>query len=182
MYLSIQKSTVKIMFLRRFSTFAHNRNGFSLVELMVVIAILAIIAGFSTPMLLSMRAKSSVRADARDVYSAFRHAQSEAVKRSENVSIFLDQTNGKFTVFVDNGAGGGTADNDLHDGDEPILTDNQLRASSSFSGISPAAWKPGFNARGLPLSGQGSVIIQSSALKMKLSLSNAGFINPEVVP
>ncbi len=91
--------------LRRLPMLVHNRDGFTLVELMVVIALIGIIAGFGTPALLSMKAKSSVRADARDILSTFKHAQSEAVKRSENVCILFNTPATGYTVFLDNGAG-----------------------------------------------------------------------------
>ena len=155
----------------------HTCHGFSLVELLVVVAIVGIIAGFGTPALLSMKAKSSVRADARDVYSTFRHAQSEAVKRSESICILFNVPSaGEYTVFLDNGAGGGTANNALRETGETILSVNRLRPGSTFA-IDPLGWNPGFTARGLPLANKiGSVEIHGSALKMKLSLSNAGFI------
>ena len=156
----------------------HMCHGFSLVELLVVVAIVGIIAGFGTPALLSMKAKSSVRADARDVYSTFRHAQSEAVKRSESICILFNVPSaGEYTVFLDNGAGGGTANNALRETGETILSVNRLRPGSSFAGIDFNGSNPGFTARGLPLANKiGSVEIHGSALKMKLSLSNAGFI------
>ena len=155
----------------------HTCHGFSLVELLVVVAIVGIIAGFGTPALLSMKAKSSVRADARDVYSTFRHAQSEAVKRSESICILFNVPSaGEYTVFLDNGAGGGTANNALRETGEGILSVNRLRPGSSFAG-STFTGNPGFTARGLPLKGDfGSIEIHGSALKMELSLSNAGFI------
>ena len=155
----------------------HMCHGFSLVELLVVVAIVGIIAGFGTPALLSMKAKSSVRADARDVYSTFRHAQSEAVKRSESICILFNVPSaGEYTVFLDNGAGGGTANNALRETGETILSVNRLRPGSSFAG-NTFTGNPGFTARGLPLKGDfGSIEIHGSALKMELSLSNAGFI------
>ena len=156
----------------------HTCHGFSLVELMVVLAIVGIIAGFGTPALLSMKAKSSVRADARDVYSTFRHAQSEAVKRSESLCIIFDvPAAGDYTVFLDNGAGVvANANNATKDGGEAILSVNRLRPGSSFAG-NTFSGNPGFTARGLPLAGNfGSIQIHGSTLKMELSLSNAGFI------
>ena len=156
----------------------HMCHGFSLVELLVVVAIVGIIAGFGTPALLSMKAKSSVRADARDVYSTFRHAQSEAVKRSESICILFNVPSaGEYTVFLDNGAGtASNANNATKDAGEVTLSVNRLRPGSSFAGSSFTG-NPGFTARGLPLKGDfGSIQIHGSALKMELSLSNAGFI------
>jgi len=173
--------------LRRIPMLDRNSHGFSLVELLVVIAIVGIIAGFSTPALLSMKAKSSLRADARDVYSTFRYAQGEAVKRSVSVCIiFNDPSTGEYKVFLDNGAGT-KANNAVQDTGEGTLSVNRLRSGSSFAGINfkDAALNPvnpGFNARGLPLGGKiGSVEIHSSALKMKLSLSVAGNIKTTVL-
>ena len=120
------------MLLRRFSMFAHNRNGFSLVELMVVVAIVGIIAGLGTPVLLSMKAKSLVRADARDVYSTFRHAQAEAVKRSASVCVIFDQpSTGEYKVFLDNGAGA-LASNAVQDAGEQTLSVKRLRRAVLF--------------------------------------------------
>ena len=148
---------------------------------MVVIAIVGIIAGFGTPALLSMKAKSSVRADARDVFSTFRHAQSEAVKRSVSVCIIFNKPlTGEYKVFLDNGVGT-NANNAVQDPGEETLSVNRLRSGSSFAGITFTS-NPGFNARGLPLGGKiGSVEIHSSALQMKLSLSIAGNIKTTVL-
>ena len=183
MHVSIQKNTVKRMLLRKFSMFAHNRNGFSLAELMVVVAIVGIIAGLGTPVLLSMKAKSLVRADARDVYSTFRHARAEAVKRSASVCVIFDQpATGEYTVFLDDGAGDSTkANNATKDTGEITLSVKRLQPGSSFQNITFTG-NLGFNARGLPLGGKlGSVEIHSSALKMQLSLSMAGNIKTTVL-
>ncbi|MEA3469089.1 MAG: GspH/FimT family protein [Thermodesulfobacteriota bacterium] len=158
-------------------------HGFSLIELVVVIAIIGIITALGTPPLLSMKAKSSVRSDARDVYSAFKHAQSEAVKRSENVTILFNYpAPGKYTVFLDNGAGGDTSGDNVQNGNELILLSKQLRPGNSFTdnftdGIS------GFNSRGLPLTGQGTVTVRSAttSLVLGLSLSNAGHVRSTVL-
>ncbi len=161
--------------MRRFPKLDHNRSGFSLVELMVVIALLGIIAAVGTPALLSMKAKSSVRADARDVFSTFKYVQSEAVKRSENIRILFDSpAPGDYTVFID------ANNNATLDAGEITLSVSSLSSGSSFLN-NTFANSPGFNSRGLPLTTQGSVEIKSSALTFQLSLSNAGFIKSTVL-
>ncbi len=162
--------------MRRFPKIDCTRNGFSLVELMIVVAIIGLIAVFGTPALLSMKAKSNVRADARDVYSTLKYIQSEAVKRSDSICVlFNTPSGGDYTVFIDN------KDNGTQDGGEATLDVKNLRPGSSF-GINSGWLKACFNARGLPVNTvQGSVDITSSALQMKLSLSNAGFIKSTVI-
>lgn len=167
-----------------------DNRGFSLIELIVIIAMIAIIAAVGTPAFLSMKAKSSVRADARDVYSTFKHAQSEAVKRSDNVCIeFNKPSTNEYRVFVDNGvdfsvtphvtfpakAGNSTWDN------EEVIAVHKLNPGSSF--FIKSSWdKAAFNSRGLPATAQGSVEVRSSVLSFELSLSNSGILRSQVVP
>ena len=75
---------------------ADNPKGFSLIELLVVIVIIGLIAVIGTPQLLSMRTKSSLRADARDVHSAYRKAQTEAIKRSEDACLVISEDAGGY--------------------------------------------------------------------------------------
>lgn len=163
-----------------------DQNGFSLIELIVVLAILAIMGTFGTPKLLAMKVKSGLRADTRDVYSTFKQAQTEAIKRSESVCILFDTPNaGNYTVFLDNGGatGTGTANNATKDGDEIDLFVKHLHPGGSFTNIGFGG-NPGFNSRGLPLIGNvGSVQLQSTGttLAMQLSLSNAGFVKITVL-
>lgn len=162
------------------------QHGFSLAELMVVVAIVGLLGVVGTPGLLGMKAKSSVRSDARDVLSAFKKAQTEAVKRSQSVCILFNSdagtaAAGAYTLFVDNGAGT-NANNETLDPGEPVLGVQSLRPGNSFANIGFGG-NPGYNSRGLPLNGNvGSVDIRSTTtpLAFTLSLSNAGFVKSKV--
>ncbi len=69
-------------------------------ELLVVIAIIGVIAAIGTPQLLGMRTRSSVRADARDIHSAYRQAQTEAVKRFFDVCVDIDAGTSTYQIQI----------------------------------------------------------------------------------
>ncbi|MDD3673947.1 MAG: GspH/FimT family pseudopilin [Thauera sp.] len=61
--------------------------GFSLVELMVVVAIVAILAGIAVPSMMSMLALNRLSSQANDLIGAVQYARSEAIKRNRSVSL-----------------------------------------------------------------------------------------------
>lgn len=65
-------------------------NGFSLVEMMVVVAVIAILLGFAAPAVKSMIAGQRVKNAASELYESIILARSEAIKRA--VSVELDTT------------------------------------------------------------------------------------------
>ncbi len=71
------------------SRYAANRcaSGFSLIELMVVIAIAAILTGLAAPSLGKMFSSNRVQAEASAFVSDLMYARSEAIKRGQPVSL-----------------------------------------------------------------------------------------------
>lgn len=65
----------------------HKLNGFTLVELMVTVAIVAILMAVGAPQLRGFLQKQQVAADVESLTSAIHMARSEALKRSGRVSI-----------------------------------------------------------------------------------------------
>lgn len=70
-----------------YSRLANSRRGFTLVELMVTIAILAILATIGLPSFQRLIADYRVSAQANSVQGLLQFARSEAVKRRESVSV-----------------------------------------------------------------------------------------------
>jgi type IV fimbrial biogenesis protein FimT len=108
----------------------HGRQGFSLMELCVIVAIIAIIAAIGIPNLLGMRERYQLRATATDVLSVLKKARTEAIKR--NVPVAVEFTGSSYTVFIDDGSGGGVAaDKDKHN--ETILDTTTLPSGMTLS-------------------------------------------------
>lgn len=64
------------------------RNGFSLIELMIVIAIVGIIAAGSMELFTSLTQNQRIRSASFEMYSTLAIARSEALKRGVNVTVF----------------------------------------------------------------------------------------------
>jgi type IV fimbrial biogenesis protein FimT len=61
--------------------------GFTLIEVIVVVAILGILAGIALPSMRDLIASSKVKGAASDVYAALVFARSEAIKRNGSVDV-----------------------------------------------------------------------------------------------
>jgi len=69
-----------------------NRNGFTLIELMVVLAVVAIITSFALPSYRTLLAKRQVTSGAEQLGAFLSAAQMESVKRHENISVSYTRT------------------------------------------------------------------------------------------
>ncbi|WP_456387870.1 GspH/FimT family pseudopilin [Desulfolithobacter sp.] len=106
------------------------KSGFTLVEVMMVVAMIGIMAAIAGPSLKSWLPNMRLKAAAQDMYSSLQDAKSRAVR--ENICIGVsfsvyDPDNpgaggGGYTVFADDGNGaGGIACNRTRDGNESVL-------------------------------------------------------------
>lgn len=142
----MKKSTVKSIYVLS--------RGFTLLELLVVMSIVAILASVAIPTMETSRKSRAVESHLRAISSAFRLGRGEAVSRAKIVTMCaskdaetcganVDWKDG-WLVFVDDGIGsGGVAANGILDGDETVLRaysytgNNEVSVKDPFGGDDP---------------------------------------------
>lgn len=122
--------------------------GFTLVEVMIVVAIIGILAAVATPGIMATIPRYRLRAEARELLINFKKAKMEAVKRNRNVVLAFTPAvgalGGSYRVFVDTDSNNSYAvPPDIQLVNQSMRTNVQL-VSTTFN---PA----GYNPRGLPL-------------------------------
>ncbi len=87
----------------------HSSTGFTLIELMVTVALIVIIMSFAAPSFSTFQRNSELTSTANTLLSSLTAARAEAMKRGQNVSVVpqdgSDWTKG-WIVFVDTDASG----------------------------------------------------------------------------
>jgi len=138
--------------------------GFSLVELMVVLAVLVILASIAVPAYTVWVPNYKLKAAAREVYSALQLAKLRAVKENTNVVIWFDINTNRYRAFLDDGTGAGVAGNNTQDGTEPTIKEGTLDPDVTMYNTVFSTWsnQTVFNSRGLASGGWGYVYLKNS--------------------
>ena len=165
-----------------------NRSGFTLIEVMVVIAIIGIAAAIAVPNILAWLPNMRLKTAARDLYSNMQKAKVEAVKRNQNVVIDINAVTcsgppgnvpspgGGYKVFIDDGTGtGGTTGDNIQNGSEPTLA-NQVMPVHVALCIETFGGNTGFLSNGLLINNNiGSITLKNDkGRSYQLSLTIAG--------
>lgn len=79
------------------------KNGFTVVELLIVIALIGIISGIGIPNFLTWLPKYRLKGAARDLYSNLQLARVGAIKANKTWAIVFDEGGNKYTIYSDYG-------------------------------------------------------------------------------
>lgn len=126
-----------------------NKKGFTLIEIVVVVAILAILAAISIPGFSSWLPNYRLKNSARDIYGVMKIAKSRAVNANTVAVIIFSIPNDTYTVFLDNGPGGASGNWAL-DASETIIGSGTMKDDIDIYGSTFPSNTYGFNNRGMP--------------------------------
>ena len=77
-------------------------SGFTLIELMVTIAVLAIIVGIAAPSISTQLANQRVKSTVSTIESALKEAKAESIIRRQNISVIYNSASNPKTIILQN--------------------------------------------------------------------------------
>lgn len=145
-------------------------NGFSLIELLMVICVLTLISAIATPNLMKWRSNAKLRGAASNLKGDMELARLKAIQANDAVAIHF--TANGYRVFKDDGSNAGE-----HDPGEEIYGDRPLPAGveidldrTTFEGVSAR-----FFGRGTSRSGS-AVLVNDKGTEKTVTVNSLGRI------
>ncbi|MCD4688053.1 MAG: GspH/FimT family pseudopilin [Desulfuromonadaceae bacterium] len=155
-------------------TLRMNNKGFTLIETLIVISIMAITLSMAYFMMGGKDARAQLKSNSRDIASHMKVARTGAIRDSQPWAIQFDSVNGRYLIYNDSGEAVGSED--WSDGDESIYRTVNLDGRVSYGsaqgmrtgatslpgdGVSFSANRVVFNRNGT--SESGTVYLKSAA-------------------
>ena len=78
-----------------------NQRGFTLIEVVITVAIVGILAMIAVPSMIGWRQERQMQGAARVFYSDLQHARFAAIREAETVSFVITVPSGDYSLFID---------------------------------------------------------------------------------
>lgn len=135
--------------------------GFTLVELLVVLAIMMVVAAMATPNMLTAVANYRLKSSASGLAGLLQQSRITAVRMNNRIALRWDTVNSRQRVYIDVPTGLPPAANGTYDAGEPMMvfTKNVSLVTTGFPGdastglgytVQTLGSNPRFSPRGLP--------------------------------
>jgi len=155
-----------------------NNYGFTILELAVAIAIAAIMAAFALPSIVNWQNLSRLRGAAVNMVGDLEMAKIRAIRENSTVAVQFAAEN--YIIFVDNGAGGGTAGDGIRNGGEALVQYRRLPAGVTvdLAGLTLADDRLRFNGKGQPpdVAALESIPLQNKVGRKNVTLNRLGIV------
>ncbi|MBF0117748.1 MAG: GspH/FimT family pseudopilin [Desulfobacterales bacterium] len=141
-----------------------NIKGFSTIEISIAIAIVLILVMLSAPNVVIWMDNENLNSTARGLKVNLEMAKARAIK--ENAFVITNLSASSYTIFVDNGSGGGFANDGVRSGQEEILANKSVLNNVTINLTAPNLTSIRFNGRGIP-NVTGSIVLNNNMGKTK---------------
>ena len=132
-------------------------SGFTLMELMIVIAIIAILSGVAIPNFIGFLPRQRLAAGAQDILQGLQKSRSKAIMTNRPVVVNLNAAADSFTAFVDENADG------AQDAGELIIAARTMPAGINLTtNLVGAVTAVTFDDQGIPTT-SGTMTVQNSS-------------------
>jgi len=156
-----------------------NKGGFTMIEMMITIAIIAILSAVAVPNIISHRNNQQVSRAARGIYSALQSAKLSAITENTTINVFFSlgtASSGTYQVFEDldaDNAFDSATDRDIASGEMPPGVSMQR---ADFFGVASSTR---FTPFGLTTGENGTVTVTNSTRTADIIVNTVGGIRIE---
>lgn len=131
-------------------------SGFTLIEMMIVLAVFAIMAMIAIPSFMSLLPGMRLNGSARDIFVTMNLTRMQAVAKNTIGIIKFDVANNTFTAWLENDP---ATNNWALDYTDTLIKSGSTETGVSISGTTIPSHTFGYNSRGLPAGTPGTYAV-----------------------
>ena len=148
------------------------RNGFTLIELMIAIALFAIMVSVALPSFMNQRRQTILRDAISMIRGDLEIARSQAIRENGSVAVLIREDG--YGIFVDNGADGGIKENWVREGGEKQLCSRNLPSGIKIdlNQVTFDGNRIRFNGRGYVGNAGVLVVVDAAGKSVTLDMNN----------